>query len=91
MEQLQFVDAQEMSKKHPDTFEAPSIEELNDLAPDVNVKVCVEGERFWVLITEVNGDKITGTVDNDLQRTHVHGLSLGDTINFEKKHVYGIY
>ena len=40
-----FIDAQEMAKKHPNTFEAPDEMDLNALKAGDTVKVC-NGEDF---------------------------------------------
>lgn len=49
------------------------------------------GERFWVLLTAVAGDRLIGTIDNDLAYTHRHGLSCGSEIQFERRHVLNVY
>jgi len=86
---ITFVDAQEMMKNHPDTFEAPTKNELDNLKVDDSVKVCVENkERFWVTVKEINGDQIKGEVDNQLIEIN---LELGEEIEFEKRHIYSIW
>ena len=83
-----FVNAQEMKKQYPNTFEAPTTKELNALKKGDIVKVCYnDQERFWVILTSVRGQKLKGKVDNILLTPD---LSLGDTIEFEKKNVYDI-
>lgn len=85
-----FVDAQEMHKKHPQTFDAPSREDLTDLKLGDIVKMCAnEKERFWTIITAIKGNKITASADNKL--VHNFGFNLGDIIEFEKKNIYDIY
>jgi DNA-binding protein YbaB len=100
MKKPTFEDAQQMKKNFPQTFEAPSQEELDSLKINDSIKVAVlfdskgndvTAERFWVLITKIENDTITGTVDNDLVKTVFHGLKLDDTITFEKKNIYSIY
>ena len=92
MQNLQFVDAQQMHKEHPDTFDVPSQDELDNLKIDDSVKVCANhAERFWVTITEINGEKITGLIDNDLLYTNTHGLKFQDIITFFKCHIYDIW
>jgi len=86
-----FVDAQEKQRLNPATFEAPTAEELDAVRPGWHVKVCVDDlERFWVKVATINGNKISGKVDNDLVLTAKHGLLLGDMITFERRHVYQI-
>lgn len=83
-----FVDAQEMAKKHPDTFGCPSQNELSAIKVGYNVKVSYNNERFWVLVKKINGDEVVGQVDNDLVLEQP--FSCGNLIRFEKRHVYDI-
>jgi hypothetical protein len=86
---MEFVNAQEMMKKHPETFYAPSKEELDNIKIGDSVKVCVEDkERFWVTVTEIDGENITGEVDNVLIDVD---LELGEIIKFKKENVYNIF
>jgi hypothetical protein len=87
----EFVDAQEMHKLHPRTFWAPSKAELAKVRDGSIVKVSIGGERFWVQVRKVKGSKVTGVIDNDLISTNEHGLSYGDKITFEKRHIHDIY
>jgi len=92
MKHLEFIDAQEMAKEYPDTFEAPTKEDLDKVKIQDEVKVCANGaERFWVTVTDIKEDVIKGKVDNDLISTNIHGLRLHDTIVFEKRHIYSTY
>jgi hypothetical protein len=94
-EELIFEDAQEMAIKHPLTFEAPLKEDLDSLKTGDFVKVCIripnrvgkmpESERFWVEITEIKGDVITGKVSNDLMYLD---LAYQETISFVKNNIY---
>lgn len=96
-----FVNAQELAVNFPDTFEAPSAEELAEIHRGQYVKVCVpcgsvvftqfDSERFWVTVESVDGDTITGEVDNDLVFTAQHGLQYGDMVQFKLENVYAIY
>jgi hypothetical protein len=95
MENIKFVNAQEMAKNNPSTFGAPSIEELNQLKIGDSVKVCDGSERFWVTVGNIEISKdapfcsiITGDVDNDLFGDE---LSLGDEIQFKFYNVYNIF
>lgn len=85
---MKFVDAQEMAILHPDTFEVPTLSDLDDITEGSIVKVCDGIERFWVIVDNVVGDRIKGFVDNELIKSE---LKLGDTIFFEKKNIYSIY
>ena len=81
-----FTNAQTMHKKHPDTFEAPTKEELDALKVGNIVKVSHNNERFWVTITAIDKDIITGKVDNVLIRPQP--FKYGDIIKFKKHHIY---
>lgn len=85
----EFVDAQEMSRLHPETFEALGKEELAALRTGDSVKVGYNAERFWTVIKEIDGEKIIAAVDNVLVTTE--DFKYGDQIAFEKRHVYQIY
>ena len=82
-----------MQELHPDTFSAPSQEALAKIAGGSLVKIAtIHGsERFWVNVTEVVGELVTGTVDNDLLFTEQHGYKDGDMVSFYKHNVYNIY
>ena len=82
------IDAQDMRINNPDTFGAPNKEELDDLAPGAIVKICNNVERFWVIVSKVENNTISGTVDNMLVGDY--GYNCGDDIEFEKCHIYAI-
>ena len=83
-----FIDAQKMHEEHPDTFTVFHMEDLQAMVePGCYVKVCHEdpAERFWVLVDEVNGDKVTGRVANELLLVP---LMFNEVIEFELRHIY---
>lgn len=86
-----FTDAQAMSRLHPQTFDVPAPEILAAIRPGTFVKVCAEPERFWVEVVAVEGDGIMGRVSNDLVHTARHGLRDGDSVTFEKRHIFGVH
>jgi hypothetical protein len=86
----EFVDAQAMAQAHPTTFDAPSAEELAGIKPGCHVKVNTGGEKFWILVTSHNPPDIVGTIANELLFTGDHGLSEGDEITVEERHVHMI-
>jgi hypothetical protein len=90
MKKVIFIDAQQMKKEHPETFYAPTQEELDKIKIRDYAKVCVGRERFWVKVLKIEDETITGTIDNDLVFTHEHGLKFDDVISFEKKNIYSI-
>ena len=83
-----FIDAQEMAENNPETFEAPEAEELSQIKEGTYVKVCNGEERFWMQVNEVDGEKITATVSNNLLGDY--GYDFGDVVTFETKHIYSI-
>ena len=85
---MKFVNAKEMNKKYPKTFFIPTDEELDNLKEGDSVKICANDERFWVTVVKVNGDDITGTVDNNLIDVD---LEYGEEIEFKKENVYTIW
>lgn len=91
MKNPEFVNAQEMARNHPHTFGVPSKEELDSIKKGSSVKVSAGNERFWVTVDEVNGDELTGFVDNDLICSDEHGLEYGSPIAFKKENIYAIY
>jgi len=83
------LDAQAQALAHPDTFAAPSASALALLPrPGIDlVKVCDGMERFWVLVRSVDGDRVTGRVDNELVGGQAYA-NHGSVISFEKRHIY---
>ena len=79
-----FDDAVEMNKKYPDTFTLP---DLTSVKIGSYVKVCLNDERFWVLVTGMDEQVITGRVANDLI---IAPLKYHDKIWFEFRHIYAV-
>ena len=73
---IELVSAVKMSILHPETFQAPTFEDLNQIKPGYFVKVCIDGdeetetpgERFWCEVKSVNRLErtIVGAVNNHL-------------------------
>ncbi|QOR74594.1 hypothetical protein IMZ16_03940 [Cruoricaptor ignavus] len=84
------VNAQEMKKQHPETFCAPSDDDLRNIEPGDFVKVSVMGERFWVEVETISPEAVTGRIDNDLVCTADHGLILNDRLHINKECIYNI-
>lgn len=85
-----FEDALKMSKLHPDTFYYPSAEELATIKEGTFVKVSCNNERFWIEVTDVDGEYIHGTIGNDLVCEGNEGLRFGDPIIVRMVNVYNI-
>lgn len=85
-------DAQAMAFAHPDTFEAPTKDELASIVPGTCwVKVCRADERFWIGVMAVDGDQIKGFVDNDLVNPANMHLRYLQIVLFEKRHCYTVH
>lgn len=87
---MYFENAREMSKKHPETFYAPSSQELSRLKEGQFVKVCVNSERFWCEILEVNqeSESIKASVANELIYSDI---AVGEELSFKFENIYDIY
>jgi len=85
---IQLVDAQQMAKEFPDTFEAPSPSDLHKLRTGDIVKVSNRAERFWVQIVSRRDDIFLGRVDNCLLSGRV---GIDDHIKFHECNVFEIY
>lgn len=83
-----FIDAQVMAGQHPDTFHAPSTNDLAAIKPGDWIKVCRNSERFWLMVRTINGQTITGEVRNMLISNP--DLTMGTMIECETRHVYAI-
>lgn len=86
-----FEDAQRMQRKHPDTFAALAGDDMSGLVVGSFVKLCTGGERFWVEVTEIEHGGLRGRVNNDLVCTEAHGLNNGDSVEFQRRHIYSVY
>ena len=89
---LELVDAQAQALKHPNTFEAPSLNEIAQLHAEDFVKVCIHepgetGERFWCKIKSINHrtQTITGTIDNILV---IYNYKLGTPVEIKFSEVF---
>ncbi len=80
-----WVDAQEMAIQHA-TFYAPTEEQINEIRIGNIVKICNTRERFWVRIIEIDGEYLYGDIRDILMIDR--GYDFGDTVRFERKHIY---
>jgi hypothetical protein len=83
-----FSDAQDMHLRSPATFWAPSLKELDRIKKGKFIKISHNNERFFVEVSEVNGNIIKGRIDNDLIVNQP--FKYNDIIECEKRHVYQI-
>ena len=82
------INAEVMRVAHPNTFGRPDAEELSALKKGDIVKVAIQGERFWVIITKVKQPVLEGIVDNDLLTDQ---LKYKDLIRFHTDNIYQIH
>lgn len=88
------INARKMSLKFPDRFSYWE-EDINNLKEGEIVKVCNGWERFWVVVREINGDKLIGEVNNNLIGS-VNGdkpssYNFKDLISFKKENIYQVW
>lgn len=93
-----WVDAQEASRRYPETYEAPTGVELAALAVGAHIRLNNGEERFWVILTEVGAptseeDPYTrtyrGTICNRLVGD-VGDYDYGDTVEFAGSSIHTI-
>lgn len=85
------VDAQEMHRQHPDTFEVPSAHELATIKPGDYVKVCRGNERFWCRVDGAAGKYLISTVDTPLVNEENADINIpGLRVRIEHRHIYSI-
>lgn len=90
-----FHKASELAAQFPGQISAPSKEMLNILTVGMCVKVGVGefgkgSEAFWVELTDVRANSLSGIIVNELIHTNTHGLTAGDEVTFEPACVFGI-
>ena len=86
---MELVNAIERSE-HSESFDVLERDKRAKIPVGGFAKVCCAGERFWVEVTGNNNGEYTGRVANDLLMSHVHGLSNGDPISFDARHVFDV-
>jgi hypothetical protein len=93
--EFNFIDGVQRNKENPDTFRIPSDEDKRNVKVGDNLKVgCTAAgltERFWVKVTGIGEDCYLCQVDNELVYTTMHGLSHGDPVAVQHKHILSIW
>lgn len=49
------------------------------------------GEQFWIVVEDRNEKRLTGSIDNELYETRLHGLSYQDQITIDLAHVLALH
>jgi uncharacterized protein YegJ (DUF2314 family) len=87
---IQLVDAQQMAKAYPNSFEVPDQKELDLVKVGDSVKICINNkERLWIEVTEINGGQLKGKIDNC--PIVIDDVAFGDSISFRKENIYSIF
>lgn len=85
----------ELHNSSPNTFMIPSAADKEAIKPGDCVKLifcgaeCDMPERMWVVVTAIDGDRFTGTLDNE--PFVLDGIRFGDEVNFGPEHVIDIH
>ena len=85
---IEFANARKLHEENPDTFNR----NLTHLAIGNYVKIChvnIEPpERFWILVTDIEGSVVTGIVYNNLFHSP---LGHGDIVTVHTDNIYDAY
>ncbi|MFD1716018.1 hypothetical protein ACFSBZ_16205 [Amnibacterium flavum] len=90
----EYMDGIAMNAMAPDTFEIPEQRHKDQIRVGDLVKVGFDsfregGERMWVEVTKVKGDRYWGTLAN--QPAVVWGVHYGSRLRFRGKHIISLY
>ena len=86
----EFTDAKEMASKYANFFR-PDDDELNRLIVGDLVKLCLNGERFWIEIIEVYDDYLEGRVIHELLIQLNDHIQVNEMVLFNKDNIYDIH
>lgn len=100
---ITFIDALERHQQNPLTFPIPRNALKRSIRVGDLVKIGVEGfespvgdgkaidgERFWLRVTQVHEQSYEGTITNDLFFTEEHELDCGDNLAFEERNILDV-
>lgn len=89
------VDCVYRNMMNKETFQIPSADDISKLKVGDLVKLIFfnpnatgqtpKAERMWVILTEINGTKFKGTLDND--PFYLRSIKYQDIIEFEDRHI----
>lgn len=92
-------DAELMYRAFPDSFHLP---DAGEVGPGSFVKLAFQipqwdgdteqprGERMWVLVEKVNGNDMSGKLFNSPMEFDPSALKQGDTVEFQRRHIYQV-
>lgn len=85
------VDAQDMHRQYPETFDAPGLAQIAIARLGWFLKVSRNNERFWTLYVEHQGSgwdaEITARINNELLVDRNPDLRLHQLVRFKARHV----
>ena len=84
-----WVDVPQAHANYPDRFTKPASSLLEQVTIGTSVKVSNGQERFYVNVTQVDGDVIIGKVDNQLVIERPYNY--GDLVQFTKTNVLDVH
>lgn len=89
---------QPIARENPYTFFVPGADQLHEVGQGVSVRLMIAGtnpdrkydaERMWVAVSERDGRRLTGILDNS--PADIDGLNLGDQIDFKLSDIIEIH
>jgi hypothetical protein len=87
------INAKQMSIDYPDSFSYWE-EDIANIKVGNVVKVANNWERFWVIVKEIEGNKIIGEVNNGLVgnlKGKPSPYNCGNLIFFKRENIYQIW
>ena len=81
------VDAQELHRAHPETFDVPDGAKLANPKPGDTIKIGDGEQRFWTRVVSADATHITATVDNATGRED-RGYGADQLVKYERRHAY---
>lgn len=94
-------DAQAIHREHPATFDVPDPITLAAIRPGTHVKLCFTpagavlteshwSERMWVMVTERDGNRLVGRVDNHPALFESDVLDIKSVVEFTTDNIYAV-
>ena len=81
------MDAQEVHRAHPETFDVPDSAKLANPKPGDTIKIGDGEQRFWTRVVSADATHITATVDNATARED-RGYGQDQLVKYERRHAY---
>ena len=81
-----WVDVTERLEDYRDVFDIPNEDALKNLGVKDIVKISNGFERFFVIVTGIDGDTVYGKIENHLVGKYDYDYK--DVVHFEKKNIF---